>query len=112
MDLVCVGLEDTTVVYYYGDLRADRSYKWKQLRDGQNALNDGQMMGVAIATLPTCLVVFAITENCTLSFQLEAGSLQKKVQHDAKGCQPGCWYFCPLTNVVVIASREVSSLFQ
>lgn len=74
-----LGLEDTTVIYYYGDLRADRTYKWKMLREGQSALNDGQMLGVAVSALPTCSVVFAITENCVQSFMLESGSVQKKV---------------------------------
>ncbi|KAI6175400.1 putative RING finger protein R06F6.2in [Aphelenchoides bicaudatus] len=107
MDLVCIGLEDTTVIYYYGDLRSDRTYKWKMLREGQSALNDGQMLGVAVAALPTCSVVFTITENCLQSFQIESGSVQKKVQHDAKSCQPNCWYFCSSTNTLALASREM-----
>jgi hypothetical protein len=74
-----IGLEDTTIAYYYGDLKTDRSYKWKTLREGQTALNEGRMIGIAVASLPNSSIVFSIAENCVQSFQLESGIVVKKV---------------------------------
>ncbi|KAI6224384.1 Vacuolar protein sorting-associated protein 11-like protein [Aphelenchoides fujianensis] len=111
LDLVVVGLEDTSVVFHHGDLLADRTYKWRVLREGINALSDGQMLGVAVAALPTCSVVFSIAENCVQSYQMEGGQVLKKVLHDAKQCEKNCWYFLPSTNTLVLASREVRSFF-
>ncbi|KAI6197950.1 Vacuolar protein sorting-associated protein 11-like protein [Aphelenchoides besseyi] len=112
LSLVTVGLEDSTVLYHHGDLRTDRQFKWRVLREGLNAPSDGQTVGIAVASLPSCSVVFSICENSIQSFLLESGVMTRKVVHDAKGCEKNCWYFVQSTNTLVVASREMVHFYD
>ncbi|KAI6181620.1 Vacuolar protein sorting-associated protein 11-like protein [Aphelenchoides besseyi] len=112
LSLVTVGLEDSTVLYHHGDLRTDRQFKWRVLREGLNAPSDGQTIGIAVASLPSCSVVFLICENSIQSFLLESGVMIRKVVHDAKGCEKNCWYFVQSTNTLVVASREMVHFYD
>lgn len=103
--LTYLGFTDTSVFYTYGDIVNERSLKWKSLREGANALGDGSLVGLKIATINNYFLVFVIAENSLSSHILDGGNVLRKIVHDAKGCDRNCWYFKPEINQLIVTNQ-------
>lgn len=83
----------------------ERSIKWKSLREGANALGDGSLVGLKIATINKYSLVFVISENSLSSHILDGGNVLRKIVHDAKGCNRNCWSFKPEFNQLIVTNE-------
>ncbi|KAH7721919.1 CRE-VPS-11 protein [Aphelenchoides avenae] len=106
-NFICVGFADTTVNFFYGDFLSEKVLKWKQLRDGLNALSDGGLVGLAAETTAHNTVVFVIAENSLHSYILQGEEVLRKVVYDVKGCDRRCWYYCRENRQLLVNNREM-----
>uniref|UniRef100_A0A915DXH5 PEP5/VPS11 N-terminal domain-containing protein n=1 Tax=Ditylenchus dipsaci TaxID=166011 RepID=A0A915DXH5_9BILA len=107
-NFIAVGFSDSSVFYFYGDAQREKSMKYKSLREGANALGDGQLTGLSVAASETKekVIVFVITDNSLSYYVVENGTVVRKFLDDAKGCDRNCWYFNISKNQLVVGGRE------
>uniref|UniRef100_A0A915D1B4 PEP5/VPS11 N-terminal domain-containing protein n=1 Tax=Ditylenchus dipsaci TaxID=166011 RepID=A0A915D1B4_9BILA len=64
-NFIAVGFSDSSVFYFYGDAQREKSMKYKSLREGANALGDGQLTGLSVAASETKEKVIVLSSPTT-----------------------------------------------
>ncbi|CAB3404657.1 unnamed protein product [Caenorhabditis bovis] len=108
LSAVVVGFADGAVLFYHGDVLADKGLntRWTRIRDP--APSEGSISGLSIAYVPGGkTVIFVITPRHVFSYVLENRTVVNVNKHEANGASPDCWTFDESTGQLVVASREM-----